>query len=395
MKTSTPGFWKCYRDFCDYGKLPLEKKRIVFYSEGKAYWPFLAPFVKELIASTNEHLVYVSSETDDPGLTYHTERVSGFVVGSGMIRSFWFSLLKANVLVMTMPDLDIYYVKRSKASPVHYVYVMHGCDGVSMVLREQALDRFDSVFCAGPHNVEEIRKRERMKNLPAKNLVEVGYPYQDELIAAATTESKTCWTPEDNRPIRVLLAPSWSDKNVGTLETVGHELVGILLDAGLETTLRPHPQSRKFHPKVIEKIRTTYGKRSGFTLEADTTGKESLMKADILISDWSAITFEFAFSRLKPVLSIDVPRKAMNPNYEELGIVPFEVRIREKIGAVLAPSDIRRAPEEIRRLCSQGNAYEEHLRKILTENVYNIGNSAAVGAAELVKLADHNAPQAN
>ena len=388
MKKSTPGFLECYRGFRNYGKLPLEKKRIVFYSESKAYWPFLAPFVKTLLETTDEHLVYVSSETDDPGLTSHPERVSGFVIGSGMIRSFWFSMLKANVLVMTMPDLDIYHVKRSQTHPVHYVYVMHGCDSVSMVLREQALDRFDSIFCAGPHNIEEIHKREQMKNLPAKNLVEVGYPYQDELIAAATNEPQFGEKPGTDRPIRVLLAPSWSDKNVGTLETVGHELVGILLDAGFETTLRPHPQSRKFHPKVIESIRKTYGHRPGFVLEADTTGKESLMKADILISDWSAITFEFAFSRLKPVLYIDVPKKAMNPNYEELGIVPFEVRIREKIGAVLAPSNIRRVPEEIRRLCSSENSYQEHLRSILTENVYNVGSSAVIGAAELVKLAD-------
>jgi len=389
MKTSRPGFWKCYHDLRAFGKLPPEKKRIVFYSEGKTYWPFLAPFVKALIETIDEHIVYVSSETDDPGLTFHPERVSGFVIGSGMIRSFWFSLLKANVLVMTMPDLDIYHVKRSQAHPVHYVYVMHGCDSVFMVLREQALDRFDSVFCAGPHNIEEIRKREQMKNLPTKRLFEIGYPYQDELIAAAAQEPKIYWTPESGRPIHVLLAPSWSDKNVGTLETVGHELVGILLDAGFQTTLRPHPQSRKFHPRVIERIRQTYADRPGFLLEADTTGKESLMKADILISDWSAITMEFAFSRLKPVLYIDVPRKARNPNYEELGIVPFEVRIREQIGAVLAPAEIHRAPEEIRRLCSAGNEHEEHLKKILIENVFNVGTSAITGAAELVKLTDH------
>ncbi len=386
MASSKPGFWQCLQGFLAYGKLPPEKRRIVFYSEGKTYWPFLRPFVEALVETTSEQLTYVSSERDDPGVNYRPDRVTGLVVGEGMIRSFWFSMLKADVLVMTMPDLDIYHVKRSQAAPVNYVYVMHGCDSVFMVLREQALDRFDTVFCAGPHNLVEIRKREEMKHLPAKKLVEVGYPYQDELIATAAKTANEYWTESSGRPIRVLLAPSWSEKKEGTLETVGRELVGILLDAGFETTLRPHPQTRKFLPDVITSIEKEYGNRPNFTLEANTTGKDSLMKADLLISDWSAITFEFAFSRLKPVLYIDVPRKAMNPNYQELGIEPFEVRMRSEIGEVLAPSEISHAPDAIRRLCADAASHAEKLQKLLHENVFNVGTSAQVGAAALVAL---------
>lgn len=377
-------FWKNFQDYRAYSKLPEEYKRIVFYSEGKTYWPFLKPFVRSLLDGSEERLCYISSEPNDPGLTFAPERMAGLCIGSGFLRSLFFSTLKAKVLAMTMPDLDIYHVKRSQVAPVHYVYLMHGCDSVSMVLREQALDRFDSVFCAGPHNIEEIRKRESMENLPAKNLVQVGYPYQDELIADAA--GRTEHFPDGKRPLKVLLAPSWSQDKVGTLETVGLKLVEILLEAGFETTVRPHPQTRKFLPKCVQQIDQKFRDNKLFHMESDTTGKESLLQADLLISDWSAITFEFAFSRLRPVLYIDVPRKAMNPNYEKIGLTPFEVRMRDQLGAVLKPEDIQLAPEKIRELCQDAPAQAEKIKKILHENVYNVGNSANIGAQSLIDL---------
>lgn len=382
---NTPGFWETVRARKDYTQLGPEYKKIIFYSEGKSSWPFLRPFVREILARSGEKLTYISSEKNDPGLTYAPDRMAGICIGAGFMRSYMFSLLEAKVVVMTMPDLDIYHVKRSRF-PVYYVYVMHGCDSVSMVLRERALDRFDSVFCAGPHNIEEIRRREKMENLPAKNLVEIGYPYQDELIADAAARLQEA--KSDDRPIRVLIAPSWSQEGKGTIETVGHELVGVLLEAGFETTLRPHPQTRKFQPQCIERIRKSYGTHANFRLEEDTTDKESLMKADILVSDWSAITFEFAFARLKPVLYIDVPRKMMNPHYEKIGFVPFEVRMRNEIGVVLSTEEIRSAPAHISALCSDSGNRTEKIKSILSENVFNVGNSAVVGADELIRLVE-------
>lgn len=384
--SNIPGFWETFKASRQYAKLPPERKRIVFYSEGKTYWPFLRPFIRSILDRSDEKPTYISSEKDDPGLSFAPDRMTGICIGAGFMRSYLFSLLDAKVVAMTMPDLDIYHVKRSHL-PVHYVYLMHGCDSVFMVLREQALDRFDSVFCAGPHNIEEIRKRETMENLPAKHLVEVGYPYQDELIADAA-KREVDDVSNGNRPLRVLVAPSWSQEGKGTLETVGHELIGVLLDAGFETTLRPHPQTRKFQPQAVEKINKDFGRRDNFRLEADTTGKDSLMQADILISDWSAITFEFAFSRLKPVLYIDVPRKTMNPNYEKIGLVPFEVRMRNEIGSVLSPSEIGLAPERIRSLCADAPGHADKIRKILHDNVFNVGTSADVGADALISLAD-------
>jgi YidC/Oxa1 family membrane protein insertase len=383
-KRSFFGNYKAWRQF---NALPMNNKRIVFYSEGKTYWPFLRPYVKALIDTTDEQPIYVSSEIDDPGLTYCPERMKGFAVGEGAIRTLWFSSLKAKVLIMSMPDLQVFHIKRSMAYPVNYVYAPHGCASVHMILREKALDYFDTVFLSGPHNEKEIRRREELKGLKKKTLFNIGYPYLDELIATAEREGAPY--PDGKRPLRVLLAPSWAEKGAGTLETVGNELIGLLLEAGFETIVRLHPLTRKLHPDCIEAIRRSYSGHHLFKLEADTTGKRTLMNADIMISDWSAIAMEFSFSRLRPVLYIDVPRKAINPHYEEIDIQPFEVKVRNEIGAVLHPDKIHDAPEVILRLSSDFSKRGASIRKIRDENVFNIGQSAVKGAEALVQLANN------
>lgn len=370
-----------------FQKLPPSKRRIVFYSEGKTYWPFLRPFVKALLETTDETPTYVTSEADDPGLSYAPQRMTGLTIGSGFTMMLWFNSLKANVLAMTTPDLEVFHVKRSKVHPVHYAYLRHGCDSVFMVLREQALDYYNSVFCAGPHNVTEIRRREELKSLPAKMLFEIGYPYLDEIIKERDKE-KT----KPNDPLCVLVAPSWSENGQGTLEMCGVALIGSLLDAGFETILRPHPRAWLVRPKCVEEIVRKYENRPNFILEKDKSSEGSLAKADILISDWSAIALEYAFSRLRPVLYVDVPRKVINPNYMELGLEPFEVSVREKIGSVLSPKNVAKAPEIIRELCDDPGKMTEQIRCLRDESVFNVGKSAVVAAKTLVRLADDGKP---
>jgi YidC/Oxa1 family membrane protein insertase len=375
-----------YSAYRKFEALPIEQKRIVLYSEGKTYWPFLKPFVTALIETTNEHPIYVSSDENDPGLKYCPERMQGFQIGEGTIRTLWFSSLTCKVLIMTMPDLQVFHIKRSKVYPVNYVYANHGCDSIHMVLREQALDYFDTIFLSGPHNEKEIRSREHLKGLPAKKLFNIGYPYLDELIKDA--EPYLTQYPSEERPLCVLIAPSWSEKGSGTLETVGNVLVGLLLNAGFETIVRPHPQTRKLFPECIEEIRRTYSGNPLFTLDENANNKKSLMKADILITDWSAIAMEFSFSRLRPVLYIDVPKKTMNPNYTELGIEPLEVSIRTEIGAVLHPDNIHGVVTILNQLGENIPAFSDKINIIREKTVYHIGQSAIIGAETLVHLAD-------
>ena len=71
--------------------------------------------------------------------------------------------LEADIVIMTTPDLDNYYIKRSlMRKDIEYIYVPHDPASMHMGLREHSLDNFDTVFCTGPHIAEEVRASEKI-----------------------------------------------------------------------------------------------------------------------------------------------------------------------------------------------------------------------------------------
>ena len=390
--SASPSFFECFKSYRAFNRLPEAFRQVVFYSEGKTYWPFLRPLIDGLLRKTELSLTYISSETDDPGLTCHPERVRGLVIGKGLFRSFLFANMNAKTLLMTLPELDVYHVKRSVVAPVYYIYLMHGVDSLHAGLPERSFDHYDALFCVGKHQVEEARQREKLAQLPAKRLAETGYPYLDDLIAEAQNVSAPY---AGDRAIRVVIAPTWSREGTGILENFGKALVQTLLDAGIEVTVRPHSQTWRFHPQCLEALRAAFSEHPHFTLETTTTDKRSLMNADVLIGDWGSAPLEFAFGRLRPVLFFDTPMRVMNPNYRELGIEPFEVRIRGKLGEVLRPDEIEKAPEAIRRLTENLPERIALLESLRNDSFFQIGRSVDTSIDELLAILNEQTRREN
>ena len=138
--------WRAMRRF---QKLRPAERSIVFYSEGAAYWVHFEPIVDYLVDKLGRTICYVSSSPDDPGLHQGILRILPFCIGEGSVRTMWFSWLQADVMVMTMPDLQSFHIKRSRWR-VHYVYVYHSLVSTHMIYRAGAFDHYDTVFCAGP-----------------------------------------------------------------------------------------------------------------------------------------------------------------------------------------------------------------------------------------------------
>ena len=89
-----------------------------------------------------------------------------------MVRTILFKILKAGIMIMTMPDLEVYNIKRSIYS-VHYLYVNHSMVSMHMIYRKGAFDHFDTLFCVGPHHVREIRETEKTYGLKPKKLIKL------------------------------------------------------------------------------------------------------------------------------------------------------------------------------------------------------------------------------
>lgn len=366
-------FFKHLRNVIAFNQLDPQERQIVFYSEGKNYWVHLKGMVEQLLAQTDITICYVSSSANDPGLHQNHHRLLSFLIDESWVRNWWFENLQANLLVLSMPDLHQYQVKRSKY-PVHYIYVQHSLVSKHMVYRKGAFDYYDSIFCAAPHHLKEIRALEKQYGLPPKDLYQHGYSRLDSIIQNAKHTQKNA----AKSPTHVLIAPSWGSKNI--TEAFGLKLVNKLLAEGFVVTLRPHPQTVKYSRKLIDSIVNLNKDNPKFFYEYNVDGESSLHDSDIMISDWSGAALDYAFGLGKPVLFIDVPKKINNEAYEAIKLIPFEESIRTKIGAIMPTSELDHVAQWIKRcLMKKPQVSDQQLP-------FNMGQVDKIGAELIMEV---------
>jgi hypothetical protein len=375
-------FLREWRELNRFGALDPELRSIVFYAEDSSSWTYFKPIVKELTGVQGKQICYVTSSKYDQVLGLHEENIRAFCIGSGVVRTTFFSSLDADVMVMTIPDLGNYHLKRSK-KPVHYVYVFHSLVSTHMIYQPRAFDGFDSILCVGPHHVAEIRATESAYDLKPKELVEAGYGVLDSIISSDSSEVLPEVAHSDQGK-RVLVAPSWGPEAL--LEICGRELVEVLLSAGHYVTVRPHPMTMRHNSKLLDELQKVFKDRSNFTLDLDLASQGTVADSDLMISDWSGAALEYSFGLERPVLYIDVPRKVNNPEYERIDCVPIEVQLRSEIGAVVSTDRLHELPHWVEDLCSETSNWKERIRESRARWVYNVGNSGAIGASYIADL---------
>ena len=381
-------FIREWRELFRFKALPGESRSIVFYAEDAASWKHLQPIITKLVEGFGKKVCYITSSANDPILQREDDHIETFYIGLGSARTTLFIGLRADVMAMTMPDLETYHIKRSKY-PVHYVYVYHSLNSTHMAYRRGAFDHFDSILCVGPHHVAEIRATESAYNLKPKELIEAGYGLLDSILNSGIISGSGEVQPKDvprGQGKRVLIAPSWGPDAL--LETCGPELVEELLGAGHNVTVRPHPMTARLNPKLLGELSNLFGHRPNFALDRDLASQGTVLDSDLMISDWSGAAIEYAFGLERPVLYIDVPRKINNPEYDRINIVPAEVEIRSEIGTVIAPDRLQDVPGWVDKLCSESSTWRERIRASRARWVYNVGTSGKVAAAHIVKTAE-------
>ena len=385
MKFTKSIFDKEGNDIKKFNELDLDERSIVFYSEDILSFVYFEQIIHELTGNMGQQICYLTSAKNDPILKSENKNIKSFYIGdSEIVKLKFFLELKVKVLIMTMPDLGTYHIKRSKVFPVHYVHVFHAMNSTHRNYRKGAFDHFDSIFCTGYHHVQEIKATEQLYNLKQKNLVECGYGLLDKLQKTKPLQNQEMHTKDGRK--KILIAPSWG-KN-GLLETVGMNLVKILLDAGYHVTVRPHPMTVQKWPKIISRIENTFKDDSNFEMEKDVSSFESLYSTYGLISDWSGIGFEYAFVCERPVIYVDVPHKNNNPDYNKIPYEPLESSIRNLIGSVISPNDLDNIPKIIESTYENVDLFKTKVKEIRNETVFNFGQSGIKCAQEIVKILD-------
>jgi hypothetical protein len=380
--TGAGRFVRSWREFLRFQKRPPALRDIVFYSEGSPYGGFLRPVVESLIEEHGRSVSYITSDAHDPALKEDHGPFQAYYISHESARIFLFEMMQAEIVVMTMPDLNTFHIKRSRYR-VHFAHLLHSMVSTHMIYRKGAFDHFDSVLCTGPHQAEEIRQWERLNGLPEKQLFEHGYCPLDLIMEAAARHPGP---PLGDGPLSILVAPSWGPE--GLLEAWGERVVGILLDAGHRVHVRPHPRTRQLASTVLDDLDARFRDHPSFRLDEDTTDPEPLLDSNVLVSDWSGVALEYAFALERPVLFIDVPRKVNNPDYTRLSTIPLEVDIREKVGAVLAPERMAEAPRLVKELVDSSDIIGERAGALRRKWVFNVGAGGRRGAEIILRILD-------
>ncbi len=273
------------------GAATSEDEKLVIYNEGRQYVNLFTPVVDELI-ERKLPFAYLTSYEKDPLLAKKAEGAHFEFIGEGNKAYARLNLIKADNVLMTTPGLDVYQLKRSKGVK-KYIHLVH-MPSDPATYRVFGLDYFDAVLLSGEYQKRDIRYLEKLRGLPAKDLVAVGCPYIDILKKKHDSDSAK------EHPFTVLVSPSWGPSSL--LTKFGTRLLDPLADSGFNVIVRPHPQSLIVEKEMIENLKKRYENRPNFTFDTSSDNYPSLSTADIMISDFSGIIFDYTLIFDKPVI---------------------------------------------------------------------------------------------
>ena len=373
------------REKADYKRFfSVANKRLVFYSEGSGFYKYFQNIIEALLARTNVNIHYVTSDPDDRifAMAEKEPRIHPYYIGEHRLITL-FMKMDADIVVMTMPDLNTYHLKRSYVrKDVEYVYVFHGMFSGLITMRKGALDHFDTLLTPTPGFEVEMRAWNKKMGLPDQKMVPCGYGVIDNMAAQYDAMEKT-----EHEPKTILIAPSWQEGNI--LDSCLADLCEPLLEAGYDVTVRPHPQYiRRYRPRLDALIRACEGyDPARFRFQLDFSSNETVFSSDLVVTDWSNIGFEYSVATKKPALFINTPRKIVNEAWTEEDVAENapDDRLREMVGMTLDPDKVR---EEVRaavnHMLTHREDYDKVLETVRRERLYHFGESGKYGAQYLI-----------
>ena len=373
------------REKADYKRFfNVVDKHIVFYSEGSGFYKYFRGAIMYLLEHSDGVIHYVTNDPDDQvfGLSKSMPRLVPYYIGK--TRSITLMMkMDADVVVTTLGDLDNYYIKRSYVrKDIEYVYMFHHCTSMVLTSTKGEYEHYDTLLCTGPFQPAEARAVEKYYGTKPKKLVEVGYDLIDSEIEAynkLVAEGKA----NNERPV-VLVAPSWQEDNL--LDSCVDDIIGSLLGNGWRIIVRPHPEYTKRYRPRWDALLARYADVSEDELyfEKDFSSNETIFTSDVLVTDWSSVSFEFAFSTLKPCIFFNTKMKESNPEWREIGVEQMDIVLRDKIGVALDPADAARIDEAVADMLAQRDTWEEHIADIREGFICNLGHGGEAAGKYLL-----------
>ena len=370
------------KDYKSFRK--IANKHVVIYSEKSGFYKYFKDLIANLLSRSNLSIHYVTNDPDDVIFEIAKEqpRIKPYYI-SLKKTSTLMMLVETDMFIMTTPDLDKYYLKRSfLKSDIEYIYIPHDMMSTHMSFREGAFDAFDTVFCVGPHVEAELRETERVYGTKKKTLVHFGYPLADELTVAGERAARE---KVDTGVREVLIAPSWQEDNI--LDSCIDGIIEALMNEKNHITVRPHPEYVKRYGAAMNALIERYAgcDESRLTFELNFSANKSIYSSDVLITDWSGVATEFCFATKRPAVFINTKIKCPNPNYTKIDLVPVEISLRNEIGVAVDKDKVSTVGDVLDTLDANREEYKNRIIERESTLIYNPGCAAKAGADYILK----------
>lgn len=374
------------REKADYKRFfKIVGKHIVFYSEGSGFYKYFQGAIEWLLAHSDADIHYVTNDPNDQvfKLAEAEPRLKPYYIGQRKIITLMMKM-DADLVVSTLEDLENYYIKRSYIrKDIEYVFMFHHMTSTHLTPQKGAYDHYDTVLCAGPHQVRELRRAEELYGTKRKNLVECGYDLLDREIAEYELAASAVERDPSRRDV-VLIAPSWQEGNI--LDTCIDDMLKSVLGRGMRVIVRPHPEYTKRYSARWNALLARWADvpESDLYFEHDFSSNKTVFTSDILVTDWSSIFCEFCFSTRKPAIFIDTPMKVGNPDWKELGIEPTDIALRSEVGVSIRPEDAATFGDVAEEMLAKRYAWSDRINKVLDSFIFNVGHGGEVAGRYLL-----------
>ena len=340
-------------------------------------------------------------------------------------------MLRADICVLTTPSLEVLQIKRSRGVK-HYCHIVHSL--TPMTYRVFGVDYFDSVLVANEIQGNFVREIEKARNIKAKYIAIVGSTYLDELAklrslsllrGSEATEaihksksglprldcvkSRNDEVENDSRNNSVispslaegdkgggykiptiLISPSWGKETL--LSKYGIRLLEPLAKTNYHIIIRPHPQSliSEAESSNIKTLQNALKSYENVEWDINTPNVIAFSKADLMISDFSSVIFDFVCLEGKPVLTLDFAFDSAGYDladiYDSSNISEFwTFKALKQIGGKISENDFANIKDKIDSALqsSANSANLANISKTLWQYPHNLGIKAAL---EILKI---------
>ena len=367
------------REKQDYKKFfKIVNKHLVFYSESNGFYKYYKGIIEYLLNNTNITIHYITSDYNDKIFELEKEnpQIKAYYIEEKKLITMMMKM-DTDVFVMTMPDLQNYHIKRSYVrKDIEYIYIPHGMDSLNLTMRKGSMDHYDTVFVTGKYQEEEAIKTNKVYNIKDRKIFKWGYTLLDDMLNDYKPKKQT-------KEKTILIAPSWQKDNI--VDLCLDEILDSLKGKEYKVIVRPHPQHVRHMKEKFEQMKEQYKDNKNIVIQTDFSSNDTVFNADLMITDWSGIAYEYSFTTKRPVVFIDTPMKIMNPEYEKIKVEPFNIWARNEIGKVVKLDEIKSIDKTVEEMLKNKDKYTKKITKLVDDSVYNIGCSDEVGANYIIE----------